>query len=203
VKLRNCAKLPEQAKFLYYFLIEGEASTRGCAAALAVALIVAAVAAGCGGDDGNASGETNPGTEFTSAVDPALVQSIPEGRFMLSAGSICDASWARMLDSYELLRRERPNSSEGDLFDAASQQIFLPGMQFWFDDIDYLAKPPEDKDEVELMLAEMQRAVYAGQEQRVPTPRRFEAIFARFNRLARDYGLHNCLVTRASFKLGT
>jgi len=163
-------------------------------------LIFAMPSAGCAGGSPN----DNTGTRSVNTTAPVVpgTQSLAEGRFLLSAGSICDASWARMLISYRDYRQKYSSKmSNRQLFANASQEVFLPSMLFWPDDIGYLAIPEEDAKQIKAMLAAMQQAVDSGQEQRVSSPKRFAAIFNRSNRLARRYGLHSCTVTESSFDL--
>ena len=99
--------------------------------------------------------------------------------------------------------------SETQLFAYSARTNFLPHIQFWFDDISYLGEPMGAKPERESMimvlqpedtLKILQLSVFSGEEQRVSDAKQLAAIFSSYDRLARKYGLNDCLVEETSFE---
>jgi hypothetical protein len=120
------------------------------------------------------------------AVRPALSKAPYRAR----ANAICKESIARMSASAK--------QAAGAPFSAHSHDIYLPGMQFWFDDIHYLGSPLGDAGQVEAMLQALQLDVWKGQEHGVSSAQRLTALFHDFSRLAHRYGLESCVVRPTS-----
>jgi hypothetical protein len=107
-----------------------------------------------------------------------------------------------MLKNYAYYRRKWDvNKAEikGRHFAYLTRNIFLGHMQFWFDDISYIGTPDGERDQLEAMLETLQAAVHRGDEQRVSSPRALASLMGGFSRLARSYGLDECVVKPSSF----
>ena len=122
-------------------------------------------------------------------------------RYVERANKICERSWRQMHERFARFRQEQsPHTSDEEVFEEASQNIFLAGMQFWFDDISWIGVPKGDERGVEGMLDTMQQAIFDGQEQDISTPAQLVAVFDSYNQLAQQYGVDSCLVEAASFE---
>ena len=163
---------------------------------LAIALAIAAIAAGCGGGS-DATGDPSTSEGSTAVIPPVKTSSISKAEYIPRANKVCDESWESMLESFA---SRYHSATKGKPFVEASENIFLPSMQFWFDDISYIGAPEGEKDQVENMLESLQLAVYKGEEQPVSSPKQLVAIFADFSHLAGQYGLDSCLVEESSFE---
>lgn len=157
-----------------------------CAVALASAATL-----GCGsGSSNEASVTSGPRTSVTTS-------SVSKTEYINRANGVCEKSWAIALPSFQ---RRYKSTLHGKAFNAASQNIFLPSLQLQFDDIQYIGAPDGDERQVEEMIGALQLAVYRGEEQIVSSPRQMVHIFAKFSRLAIQYGIDSCPVEEATFK---
>lgn len=161
----------------------------GCVVALS------AVAGSCGG-------ETKSMT-VTVTAEPGLpvhVTRMDKSDYIARANRLCRVSTADMRKRYTQLNQEkRSQRSARQIFAEATRNNFLPHMQFWFDDISYLGAPRGDKEEIEAMLEVLQLAVFSGEEHRITGSAELAAAFSSFTRLARQYGIDECLVSAQTF----
>lgn len=165
----------------------------GPIAALAAVLAIAAIATGCGGS----SGENARTSETTGPNTSVTTSSITTAEYIDRANGVCDEAWPRMLYSFE---RRYGGTLKGKPFAAASKNIFLPSLQIQFDDIHYIGAPEGEQEQVEEMVDALQAAVYSGEKQTITLPAQMVKIFAKFNRLASQYGIDSCPVEEASFQ---
>lgn len=163
--------------------------------------MLAAVAgyAGCG--DSNKEGETSATTAASTDISIPFwpyghPKSIDKALYLERANDICQRGRNEMPKGFDGRYR---NVNSGKNYTEATENIFLPGIQLWFDDIAYLGAPPGEKAQVEKFLTAMQRAVYASEAQHIDFSRQLIAQFADSNRLARAYGLDSCLVEGTPF----
>ncbi len=166
-----------------------------------VTLAAVAGYAGCGsGSDDKGS----PISTTTAASAGITIPFWPNGHpksigktlYLKRANNVCQRGRNQMPRSFEGRYR---NVNRGKLYTEATANIFLPGIQLWFDDIAYLGAPSGDKAQVEKLLTAMQRAVYASEAQHIDFSGQLIAQFAESNRLVRDYGLDSCLVEGTPF----
>jgi hypothetical protein len=171
-----------------------------CGAYAAGVLAVVAIISGCGGSSSDAvGGSVNRPSEPAPELPLALV-SLSKTQYLAQANAICRRSWADMLTKFA----RRRNGFEGDeaqLFAFSSRNSFLPHIQFWVDDIAYLGAPEGEPEPYEGVLEVLQAAVYEGERRRISSPAQFAAIFADFNRRARQVGFDDCLVEEDSFRV--
>jgi hypothetical protein len=116
--------------------------------------------------------------------------SLTKAHYIARANAICK-------ESIEQMKKSVRAQGLGSYFER-SEQIYLPSMQFWFDDIDYLGAPLGDAGQVEAMMRAVQVAVWRGQERGVYSGQQMAALFSKFSRMARHYGLDRCVV-RSTF----
>ncbi len=157
--------------------------------------IVAAV--GCGSDDSAGS----PGVAAANSGSPDVnipwgPESLNRAEYTRRANGVCKESWEQMLESFAQRYQSETTAKK---FTEASKNIFLPGMQFWFDDISYLGAPPGEKEQVETILTAIQLAVFSGQKQTALSPKQLATIFSESNRLVHGHGLDSCRVSETSF----
>lgn len=175
------------------------------------AIVLAIVfAAGCGSKGQQGTVRTGAGTVTAETGLPLNPSSLTKAQFLVRANRLCRESWAAMRKEFSQFRAERGSGmSDAQLFAYSARNNFLTHIQFWFDDISYLGAPTGVKSETESMmqilqpedtLKALELAVFSGQERRVSDAKQLGAIFSSYDRLARKYGLDDCLVEETSFE---
>lgn len=166
-------------------------------------LVLAAIAGfvGCGSGDKNGESTTTTTTAASTGIaipfwPNGQPKSIGKALYLKRANNVCQRGRNQMPRSFEGRYR---HVNRGKIYTEATANIFLPGVQLWFDDIAYLGAPPGDQAQVEKLLTAMQRAVYASEAQHIDFSGQLIAQFAESNRLVRRYGLDSCLVEGAPF----
>jgi hypothetical protein len=208
-------------KSVFFPLIKREKLINYWFVALLAAVAVAASLGGCGGSGASTPGSSSASAEASAseAARPTTTQttssssfrrkkpplrvpghksipvvvvrpSLTKANYLAQANAKCKESIAQMSES---VKRSGTVS-----FAEKSQRIYLPGMQFWFDDIHYLGTPAGDAGQIEAMLQALQLAVWRGEEQGVSSAARLSALFNTFSRRARRYGLDACIVRPGS-----
>lgn len=76
---------------------------------------------------------------------------------------------------------------------------FLPAIQFQFDAFFRMGAPAGEEGEVEELIGTMQYAIETGQAETVASGNELAKLFARFNQLARDYGVDRCTIDRSHY----
>jgi hypothetical protein len=156
-------------------------------------LIAASVAvAGCGS-------ETDPREDFTVRASTTVATGpLDRKRFVVRVNRICRKAWVEVLGNFSRYSGwpDQARLSEQDAFAKSVRLTFLAGYDFYvFDEIYNLGGPPEEERQVEEIIGELQRAVELGQRRiRVESAGELTELFAGYNRLARGYGLDDCLV---------
>ncbi len=178
---------------MYHLLIGGIFSTK-CIFALLVGVLVGALV-GCGGGSDDSATKTASSSE-PSVTIPWGPKSFGRAEYIKRAEQVCKEGRTSMPTSF---RGRYRNVNSGKLYTEATSNIFLPGIQLWFDDVAYLGAPPGEKPQVAELLTAMQRAVYASEAQHIVSSGQLIAQFAHYNQLAREYGLNRCLVEGVPF----
>jgi hypothetical protein len=168
-------------------------------AAMATA-VLAAIAIGCGGSAGGDPSKSSH--EFSVRADTTMapVASLTKAKFLAHINSLCRRKWRFVLNAVRetavVWARKHPKVTPEDNFIRAVHQSYFASIDFLiFDWIHHLGAPPGQTRQIEDVIGTMQEAVELGQrEVRVATVAQLEALFADYNRKARQYGLEECLV---------
>jgi hypothetical protein len=171
------------------------------------------VFAACGGGEDSTSSSSSPpsSTATTSGTTtrayPARASTIAtvsagitKAQFVARANQICRRGWRKVLQNFsEFSSWQSHKLSREELFEKSVRLSFLPGLNFLvFDDLHGLPVPASQKSRAEEVVSEMLVANERGQEVvDVSTPAELSALFAGYNRTARQYGLESCLVNSA------
>jgi hypothetical protein len=156
--------------------------TRRPSLALAALATSGALAlAGCGGDDDTAT-TASGGAEAGGASGPALTKD----QFIAQADAICAAGDRTIEEAIEALGRGG-EPSPADLHQFSI--IAVPAIQQEVDAIEALPPPEGDEDEVEAILAAVQKGI--DEIRSDPTSIESDPL-AEADRLAEDYGLEQC-----------
>jgi hypothetical protein len=181
-------------------------------AAIGLTAIAVAGLAGCGGSGssgaGGASGSRGTGGAaergFSVRADTTVTTaaaSLTKARFLARMNRTCRRTWPTILHNFVVYgRRPGPELGGRRRYAKAVRLTFTAGLDFYvFDAIYNLGAPPGDEERVEEMIGTMQESVERTQRglRPIPSPRRLQAHFAAYNRLARAYGLDDCLVAGA------
>jgi hypothetical protein len=168
---------------------------------MVVALMAIIVAAGCGGDSDKGSTATRDLSTVPRIGLPVFISSLTKQQYLAQANGRCRESWADMSIDIPFQRRaQRAELNDSQRFAYFSRTSFFPRVQFWFDDISYLGAPRKDRVQIEDILKALQWAIFSGEEQHITSPELMVAVFGSFNRLARAYGLHECIINKESLQ---
>jgi hypothetical protein len=160
------------------------------------------VLAGCGGEAGDTS-SNRPGLTYSVRAETTVTAGkFSEEEVFARAENMCTNRQTLIRNRFEDYAAERPRSSREQLIKGASYSLFLPGVQFIFDDLRLTGAPEGDDDaaaQIEEMVGVMQYAIESGQKDFPRSVKEIEALFRDFNRLARAYGFDQCTVDRAHY----
>jgi len=163
---------------------------------VAIAVVAAlAIGAGCGGD----SSENAEGQGFVVQASTTMTTgSLPtKARFVARVNQICRNGWKVILQNFdEYSSWQDPKLTERKLFAMSVRLSYLAGVDFHiFDEIYNLGAPKGEERAAEDVIGELQTAVERGQRVvTVPNTAKLEALFADYNRAAREYGFDECLI---------
>ena len=118
------------------------------------------------------------------------------------AENMCTNRQTLIRNRFKEYRDMRPQFSQKRLIKGASYSLFLPGVQFIFDDLKLTGAPEGDEDaaaRIEEMIGVMQYAIETGQADYPRSIEEVEDLFRQYNRLARAYGFDQCTVDRAHY----
>jgi hypothetical protein len=164
--------------------------------AIALGAIAAAVCGGCGGN--GSSGTDARGFSVRADTTMTTAASLTRARFVMRINRTCRRTWPAILENFAAYGgRLAPELSGGRRYAKAIRLSFTAGLDFYvFDAIYNLGAPPGEEKRVEEMIGTMQESVERTQRglRPVRSPEQLEAHFAAYNRLAREYGLDDCLV---------
>lgn len=164
---------------------------------LAIASVaVAAIAAGCGGEGETSS--AGDGFSVRAHTTMTAAEQLTRPEFVERVDGICRQGWRTILGSFAAYSGEQPRRlSETRLFAKSIRGVFMASLDInIYDRIRDLGAPPGEEEAIEEIIGAMQEGVERGKRQvRVTTPAQLEALFVRYNQLAREYGLHECQVS--------
>jgi hypothetical protein len=186
---------------------------------LAIALAVALPAAGCGGDDGDGSGEAaspaaaGAGGETGSAEGstgggdadagepeadadpeadaPVETAELSKSEFVAQADRACAGAKKATLSRISQAGREREGESAPTFEDVAAEAL-VSGVSRQADAIRDLGAPSGDEERIEALLAEMEAAQGALEDNPPANIGAYVKALQRAGELARKYGLAQC-----------
>jgi hypothetical protein len=148
-------------------------------AVLAAFLFALAVAAGCGGDDDADAGSDALGTS-----------SLSKKQYVKQADQRCRQERLDALNRFVASSKKEGNPSRA--FEVASRPILAPSLERQADAIRTLGAPEGDEEQIEALLAEMERVSTALAEDPVSDFRDYGARLQPAAVLAREYGFSQC-----------
>ncbi|HEX8690460.1 MAG TPA: hypothetical protein VF729_09495 [Solirubrobacterales bacterium] len=159
--------------------------------ALLTVTAIAAVVAGCGGDD-----EDSP---TASADQGRTTPSASEAKFISRVNAICTARKRELLKdlgAYSLAYRERhPNQrAAADAFPGGLRTVGLPGLETLAAELRKIEPPPDDEGRAEAYLDEFEAAIDSAQERKRIDEAQFVKDFEKSRELAREYGIGACAI---------
>jgi hypothetical protein len=158
------------------------------------------VAAGCGGDSGDASADL-PGHVYSVEADTTVTTgSLSKAEFFARATATCIHRQTIVLNRFKDYRDEHRGMKPGELIAKASQMFLLPGIQFQFDELRLMGAPEGDEEQVEEMLGAFQFAIEKGQRSRIDSADELGDLFRVHNKLAVAYGLDHCTIDRKHYE---
>jgi hypothetical protein len=166
---------------------------------LPLVLAVAALIGGCGAD-GQGSNPTAGATASSNRpygilyVNPDLTKR----KFVAHVNGLCRRKWRFIQNAVRqtsvITAKAHPQTSRLQRYSAGVQESYAASIGFHiYTEIQHLGAPPGEKQAVEDVLRAMQDGMKRGQETPVTGPAQVEAMFTDYNRLARRYGLDECL----------
>jgi hypothetical protein len=191
--------------------------------ALAVAAAIALIVGGCGSSGSSstaatggestaaANGEstaandesTGGGGESTGTASAggnkettAHSSSLSKAEFVKQANAICTREKTKGLEAMGAYAKQHRGAATGqakiELIGEAIQKVFLPSVQSQVNQIRALGAPAGDEQEVEALLDSLEEAVEKAS-QGTASSARFGQAFASSGKLAREYGLSDCV----------
>ncbi len=143
---------------------------------LAVAVIAASIAAGCGGDSGD------------DANSPS------KAVFIKKADAVCQKGTARMQRAFlSFLNKhkdlKRPSKSEYEKLVGA---LLVPSVEKEVKELRALAAPSGDEDAVDAIIGALEEGIETAEANPAAVANSSDAIFGIASRLAGEYGLETC-----------
>ena len=159
--------------------------------------VLAALMAGCGGSaDG---GSERSGFSVEADTNVTTAPSMTRAKFIVHVNDLCRRKWPFILNAVRQTRnftRElHPETSELQRYMKGVHESYFAAIDFHiFDEIHRLGAPPGEKQTVEDVIGTMQEGVERGQQKRISSPAQVRILFTRYNQVASEYGLDECLV---------
>lgn len=153
--------------------------------AAVVVVGIAILAAGCGGDDGSASGSTSAAGDARAATKP---------EFIFSASTICvnERKGTRWRGSAYRRDHRSEGWSTAVLARKTKTAVLLETAEAEIAGIRQLPRPPADAEEIKEMLDAMQAAVRDARRGQAQTSSEVVEYLSRANGDLQAYGLGNC-----------
>jgi hypothetical protein len=174
-------------------------------AALAIAGSLAAIAAGCGagaaspnGGDSSAGAIGQTSAQKAEVTTPAT--SMTKTRYVAWLNHVCRRSWPAILhNATEYWRQQKPNLSRKARFEQTVRFSYMAGFDYYvFSKVNAWGPPGEHRHGGKRMINAMKKAVEDGLHRVwIGSPKELAAVFADYNRIARQYGVDRCLVAGA------
>jgi hypothetical protein len=170
------------------------------AAAVSAGLVAIALGCGGGGDSSSAGGENISASNIVTA---APVKVLTKPNFIAHVNALCRRKWRFVMNAVRQTRvlweKQRPQVTGHGNFIRSVRVSFFASLNFLiFDSVRRLGVPPDQKQAVEGLLEEMQAVIERGsRKDSFATVAQLKALFSRYNREARQFGLNRCLVSGA------
>lgn len=164
-------------------------------APLVVAALVCLALGGCGGGE-DASGGDSTAAASGGQAETIETSSLSKAEFIKQAEAICAREgehFLQLISSYMSSHAPKSGESEQEVAAEGVRQTLLPKFQNQIDQIRELGAPAGEEEEVEAILAAMQRAVDAlAKRKEVALATDIDQEFRPAGRLAIRYGLEYC-----------
>jgi hypothetical protein len=152
-------------------------------ALLAAAVVLASIAAGCGGSE--------DGTTDTSTA-PALTKA----EFIKQANGICGRTNKQFEDEFERFAEKETTSQSQELSNAqfreAAETLFIPIVGQQLKEVRALGAPQGDEQQVDKILSSAEKALQEARQDPTILFVEGDGPFAEANKLAGAYGLDKC-----------
>lgn len=175
---------------------------------LLAVLAMAALAAGCGGDEGpgdaaagsngnsngDATGSAEAGTEGSETPQPIETSQLSKAQYRKRANAICARHREQRYEQLDPYREEYPVSEEQDeYFAAVLEEVYVPTMGEMISELRELGAPKGERKKVEAIIAGFEKWVSTaeGLEGEQPPPEFLNEV-GRAGERAGNYGLVEC-----------
>lgn len=171
---------------------------------------LAVIALGCGGgssgdgaDGGDGSSAKSRVSVTTPRVSVTTSKSMTKPRYVAYVNAFCRRKWRFIMNAVKMTRvlweKQYPGVNDRKNFIRAVRLSFFSSLNFLiFDRVRNLGAPPGEKRAVEELLGAMREATDRGSgPPSFTTVPQVKALFTRYNREARRYGLNQCRVEGA------
>jgi len=161
-------------------------------------MVATTILAGCGDDEaGDSEAYAVEASTTVTVASPPLTKP----QFVSRLNRICRKAWDTVHDNWDVYTGTQSlQLSARERFEEAVRLSLLAGLDFHiFDNVRALGAPPGQADEIEAIIGPFQAAVELGWKERwrAYSIEEIAPQFETYNRLARRYGLDDCLVTHA------
>lgn len=174
---------------------------------ISASILVAVLAAGTGcGSQEQDSSDTGAGSGFTvQASTTMLTAALSRSQFIARVNRICREGWPVIVEnlSQYSATQDPTESRKARLADAVRVSITASIDIRIFDSIRLVGAPKGQERKIEKIIGSMQEAVERAQRVRpIYSYAELTALFSDYNRRARGYGLHECVVDKAHIERG-
>lgn len=167
----------------------------------AVALtVVAALGTGCGSSAGGDPPGGGHGFSVEADTTVATTPTLTKAKFIAHVNSLCRRKWPFVLHAFREyrgdLRWKAPRLNDKQRWVKSTRLAYFPSIGYHiYDWVIRLGAPPGEKRAIEEVVGSMREGMERGQRLRPVTDQaQVRALFDRYNRIARGYGLDECLV---------
>lgn len=167
-------------------------------------IAVAALLVATGGCGGSSTGDDER-TYSVQASTTMTAAQLTKAQFIRRMNATCRKAWITILDNFDQYSSSQdPRVDAEERFAEAVQSSLLAGLVFHiFDNFRILGAPPGEEKALEDVIGRFQYAAETGQIQKPPGLHSAADVarhFSDYNRVARVYGLGDCLVDEAHLR---
>lgn len=176
---------------------------------LLAGLVALTALSGCGGGNENAVTAKNltysvNGHTYPVRADTTITTaSVDKDQYVSQVERVCQEAWPVIRKNYrEDLQWASQHQTRKTRIEHLIHESILAGIDFHIFDGIYGLKAPEGEGaRIEELIGTLQSAVERGGKLHLHTEKQLLGLFDEFNRRARQYGVDECLVDAAHFKL--